>query len=156
MNILIKFTLLSISLCTFYISSVIYEPSGAGASQSTPFEANRYLTHSHVPAYEDSSSEIDKFQKLNQSLLSAIINVDLLTFLRLIKNGASVNATDKMGETALHYAARGNTRAHQTMVIYLLAFGANATQKNRQGLTPVHYATYTTGMLKCFFKVAQI
>ncbi len=60
----------------------------------------------------------------------------------LIAAGASPNATDKRGVTALHRAVRGRCAA---AVEALLKNGADATLGNKSGSSPMDLATKTTG-----------
>jgi beta-lactamase regulating signal transducer with metallopeptidase domain/ankyrin repeat protein len=51
----------------------------------------------------------------------------------LLKKGANVNETDKLGNTPLYYAVR---RAHVEIAEFLIAHGANVNQFNAFGMTP--------------------
>lgn len=54
----------------------------------------------------------------------------------LLKNGAEVNATDCKGQTALHHLCFSNRRDNVSALQELLRFGADASAKNIDGLTP--------------------
>ena len=66
----------------------------------------------------------------------------LATLGLLLNAGASINAQDRNGASALHRATR--TRCADA-VAYLLAAGADPLLRNESGSTPLHLAVQTTG-----------
>jgi len=116
-------------------------------------ETDSFFKHSHVPDYKDLSLEI--LMRLGESLLQEAKMGNLGAFLRLLKEGASVRVADSLGNTALHYAALGNTYSHRRMVEYLLYFGAVPDRINNDGMTPVHYAAAKPAMLLSFVRAAR-
>ena len=54
-----------------------------------------------------------------------------------MKGKADINAVDKSGNTALHYACYRNPQAAK----YLIEGGAEVNLKNGEGKTPLHQAT---------------
>ena len=52
----------------------------------------------------------------------------------LLSHKATINASDHLGRTALHYAAKLNNR---DAVVYLLQWGANKDAKDNHGLRPI-------------------
>lgn len=59
----------------------------------------------------------------------------------LLMSGASVSATDSMGRTALHYAARPFCQEKTTIVRTLLEAGADPSLKDAAGRTPSDFAS---------------
>lgn len=64
--------------------------------------------------------------------------------LRLIESGANVNAVDKHGNSALHYAA-GMGDVGTALVDKLLASGVSINVKNHQGKAPLHMIVQGSG-----------
>ena len=64
----------------------------------------------------------------------------------LLAHGADINATNGVGETPLHYAARsmypGMSDGYKDMVELLLAHGAYVNARDKNGWTPLHNAAY--------------
>ena len=74
----------------------------------------------------------------------------------LIEGGADVNAKDDIGNTPLHWAAKGWTTtreggAPETAAI-LIAGGANVNAKDKYGLTPLHWARSAPKVAKILLK----
>jgi len=60
----------------------------------------------------------------------------------LLEQSANVNAADKNGDTALHYAARNrNNTGAKTLCDMLLEFGADANKINNAGKSALDIAT---------------
>lgn len=116
-------------------------------------ETDSFFKHSHVPDYKDLS--LERQTSLGELLLQEAKRGNLGAFLRLLKEGASVHVSDSQGNTALHYAALGNTYIHRRMVEYLLSFGAVPDRRNNDGETAIHYAAATPVMLLSFVGAAQ-
>ena len=57
--------------------------------------------------------------------------------LKLIEEGANVNAKDKYGYTLLHYAC---SNGYESIVSILLEKGVNVSEKDNCGWTPLHHA----------------
>ncbi|CUF56836.1 receptor-type protein kinase, putative, partial [Bodo saltans] len=56
-------------------------------------------------------------------------------------SGTNVNAVDSVGDSALHYAARGdNSHAIGSILKALIEKGANVNQVNHEGMTPMMHA----------------
>ncbi len=74
---------------------------------------------------------------LNKLLLSASFYGNLETVKYLILNGADIEATDKLGETALMLAAR---TGHLELVRHLIDNGANINHRDNRDRTVLMYA----------------
>jgi ankyrin repeat protein len=59
---------------------------------------------------------------------------------QLLGSGASLNETDKEGQTALHLAAEGSTDRHALVMDRLIEAGADIEARNGRGETPLHRA----------------
>jgi len=59
------------------------------------------------------------------------------TIVRLLHGGANINATDRTGATALHWAAR---KPRTALIPLLLSRGANVDAKDKEGHTPLDIA----------------
>lgn len=75
----------------------------------------------------------------------AIARVDAPTIIRLVDNGANVNAMAADGSTPLHvavstFADASDQKTVDTMVRYLLDRGADPTLRTLDGQTPLHLA----------------
>lgn len=60
--------------------------------------------------------------------------------LELLNDGADINATDKFGNTPLHFAIR---HKHQQVASVLIKNGANINAAGELGNTPLHLSVYT-------------
>ena len=58
----------------------------------------------------------------------------------LIARGASINAKDKQGKTALHLAAGGVRRRYREVAELLIANSANVNAEDNTSRTPLWYA----------------
>ncbi len=76
---------------------------------------------------------------LNQQLIDAVKQDDVLKMQKLLKKGADINAQDKNGYTALYLASDQDRVA---AVNLLLAAGANVNAQNKRGYTALHAASY--------------
>ena len=56
-----------------------------------------------------------------------------------LAGGADVNATNMVGETALH---KSSAKGHREVVKLLIANGAKVNVQNRNGWTPLHHVTW--------------
>lgn len=77
-------------------------------------------------------------QLLNESLLRATYEGRADAVDALLKARASPAATDSLGHTALHWAAR---QGHEALGRLLLERKADPAAKNQDGVTPLHMAT---------------
>jgi len=57
----------------------------------------------------------------------------------LLQEGVDINAKDESGQTALHYAVRGD---HKELTEFLIAKGADVNAKDKGGNTPLNRATW--------------
>ena len=73
------------------------------------------------------------------SLQYAVSQEDVDRVRSLIKQGAEVNAKDKVGETAIYDAA---STTNVEILNILIDHGANINEKGRDGNTPLHYAAF--------------
>ena len=82
-------------------------------------------------------TEFDEYTKLSPLYHSASVNDEkfLLTFTKTSKH--LVNAKDKMGNTAMHYAAFNRNKKY---IEVLIKEGANVKLENDQGNTALHLA----------------
>lgn len=64
-------------------------------------------------------------------------NGNILMVRALLEAGVNVNASDDLGSTALHKAAKYN---HQKVVMTLISYGANVNAQNNSGESPLAYA----------------
>lgn len=72
--------------------------------------------------------------------LAAKSCLDSTAILALLEGGAELEAKDRRGQTALHYAAQ-NSRA--AAVSALVDAGANVNAADREGRTPLHWAPFS-------------
>jgi hypothetical protein len=72
---------------------------------------------------------------LTNDKISSAKRVQVVEF--LLSKGADVNATDQLGQTALHFAAMSGDKAAAEA---LLAHGANLEATQHEGQTPLHVA----------------
>ena len=75
-------------------------------------------------------------------LLQAVREGEVEDVLRLLSQGARVDATDSTGETPLHYAA---TRGKTDIAELLIAHGADVNARDAMDQTPLHYAAIWIG-----------
>jgi ankyrin repeat protein len=54
-----------------------------------------------------------------------------------LSRGADIDAKDRFGSTALHYAI---AHRHSTAAVLLATMGADGTAQDKDGVTPLHYA----------------
>jgi ankyrin repeat protein len=73
----------------------------------------------------------------DSALLAAVKKSDHAAVQRLLQQGASVNAPETDGSTALHWAVEADD---PEMTRLLLRAGADAKRTNRYGMTPLHLA----------------
>jgi ankyrin repeat protein len=77
-------------------------------------------------------------EQLDTPLICAALNLQEDIMLLLIQRGTNVCLVDVHGSSAIHYAAyRGLS---QSVIDALIAAGADAQLKNKQGYTPAHMA----------------
>eukprot|EP00584_Thalassiosira_punctigera_P005072 CAMPEP_0172533702 /NCGR_PEP_ID=MMETSP1067-20121228/6315_1 /TAXON_ID=265564 ORGANISM="Thalassiosira punctigera, Strain Tpunct2005C2" /NCGR_SAMPLE_ID=MMETSP1067 /ASSEMBLY_ACC=CAM_ASM_000444 /LENGTH=182 /DNA_ID=CAMNT_0013318375 /DNA_START=280 /DNA_END=828 /DNA_ORIENTATION=+ len=77
-------------------------------------------------------------KRLNNDLFEAALRGDKAKVLKLLSNGANVNAKDNLGRTPLHCASLGG---HAAVAEALLASGADNNAKNDAGSTPLLHAS---------------
>ncbi|VDN96129.1 unnamed protein product [Rodentolepis nana] len=78
--------------------------------------------------------------EFERGIWGCAINNQKERLFRLIEQGTDVNAQDKYGFTALHYAARNGNRE---ICVMLLKFGADISVPTRNGgSTPLHRAAF--------------
>jgi ankyrin repeat protein len=75
--------------------------------------------------------------RVTENLLSALESGNLDEVIRLVEEGADINAKSKDGATPLHLAAHKRRRDVAKM---LIDKGADLNAKNKDGLTPLAYA----------------
>ena len=86
-----------------------------------------------------------RLQGGNAHLLHAAKEDDIQTLKKLFEEGEDVNASNVIGQTALHIAALwGNVDTLE----FLLLSGADMDAQNQNGQTPLHFAS-AKGMFKC-------
>ena len=83
--------------------------------------------------------ELLKQTELKNQLITASQNGDIETLTKLFEKGAYVNATDKNGRTALHWASYSK---NLDSVNALLDKGAYIDAKDQDGKTALHWAAY--------------
>ncbi|KAL6714020.1 hypothetical protein ACLMJK_008514 [Lecanora helva] len=74
------------------------------------------------------------------SLLHLAVQTQDNTMLSHLLNSMNPNATDELGRTPLHYAA--GHQDGQEIVLTLLFFGADVSQKDTEGWTPLHTSSH--------------
>ena len=77
-------------------------------------------------------------KELDDKLISAARDGDILSVRVLIENGADVNAKDELGKTVLHLATR---EGHVEIVKILIEKGADVDVKDNERYTALHWAT---------------
>uniref|UniRef100_UPI003342A428 ankyrin repeat domain-containing protein n=1 Tax=Wolbachia endosymbiont (group B) of Pilophorus perplexus TaxID=3066160 RepID=UPI003342A428 len=82
--------------------------------------------------------DILKRARLNKELLIAVESGDFDKVEGLIKDGASLEVSDRMGKTPLHKVSWGG---RLKAVVCLAKNGANLDAKDRMGKVPLHYAS---------------
>jgi ankyrin repeat protein len=142
-------------ICLLFVNYCLANPvAEGGESSKTPQDDNTILKGSHVLEFEESAC--DRAARLGSQLIAQVKLGSIKPFLQILWLGASVTLKDEQGNTALHYAAMGNTYAHCKMAVYLLACGADPKITNNEGDTPVHYAAHCPTMLNIFMKATCI
>jgi ankyrin repeat protein len=86
--------------------------------------------------YGLSSAAVD----LSQTLFSTANEGDVVNVKRLIAAGADVNAKNKDGNRAIHYAARGQGGQGAKAILLLIAAGAKVDWVDNNGSTPIYVA----------------
>jgi ankyrin repeat protein len=76
-------------------------------------------------------------QSLAERLQQAVCRHDVPTLTRILQEGGKVDSRDRLGDSALMWAA---ALGHQDMVDLLVAHGANPKTANANGDTPAHLA----------------
>ncbi len=78
-------------------------------------------------------------EELNDKLIAAAKNGDIKNVRELLANGADVDAKDKDGETALHWAA---CSGKVDIATFLIEKGADVDAKSNYGKTALHWAAF--------------
>ena len=113
---------------------------------SAPFAISALLLSGHVTARADCAELIQNYRATKQQLASPQLNAYLARAARegclslvaeLLSEGATVAGRGRLGDTALHHAARA---AEPEVVAYLLAQGADIEQRKLNGETPLTIA----------------
>jgi ankyrin repeat protein len=112
------------------------------------------LNGSHVLEFRESSR--DREARLGAQLIALARSGDVRQVVRLLCLGASVTLQDRLGNTALHYAAMGATQDHCRIAMYLLSRGANPARANLEGNNPVYYAACHPAMLHIFMRAGGL
>ena len=82
-------------------------------------------------------SQPEKVNEFNKSLLQAAAKGDIAQVKSLLSKGADVNAKDKFGWTALHFAT---AQGSEEVARHLIAGAADVNAKDRRGRTPLDLA----------------
>ena len=78
-------------------------------------------------------------KELNNKFIAAAKNGDIKNVRELLANGADVDAKDKDGETALHWAA---CSGKVDIATFLIENGADVDAKSNYGKTALHWAAF--------------
>ncbi|MDP0589959.1 MAG: ankyrin repeat domain-containing protein [Candidatus Endonucleobacter bathymodioli] len=95
--------------------------AGVNVNCQTPYGFTALMIVVMKPYYENSDT-LDTIENIISMLLS---------------NGADINITDSLGNTALHYTALNGYHAYSSL---LLKYGANRDIKSQYGITAAQYA----------------
>jgi len=110
-------------------------PNIIGQQKCTPLTLAEH--HQHTSIVNDLISHGATNHTGKASILLACERGLLDVIVRLIENGADINAQDAKGDTPLHYACEQN---YPEIVEYLIAYGANLNITNHDGRTVLHTA----------------
>jgi ankyrin repeat protein len=111
---------------------------------STLMKAKDASTPDRLPGFSDSVKHIHRKQKpLDQKLIEAAENGDIVSAKALITKGANVNAKDEDGATPLIIAARKND---VEMAALLIQNGAKAGEKDDYGVNALMESAHGGGI----------
>ena len=99
-------------------------------------EQNGPKTSSKKAPSAGSKAFIIYFSKLAHAQEAELVDFDFVE--SLLEGGASVNSTDKHGQTVFHEVARN---WHPDVAYFLLQKGANINKPDKWGRTPLHSAS---------------
>ena len=107
------------------------------AAKYHEFSIIDFLLSNDMQVFQKNSKQLDAYidSSKNTALHSACIHAQERLILLLIKANADVNVTNKFGNTPLHFACC--TRANISTLTLLVKNGANLSQKNNNGLSPI-------------------
>jgi ankyrin repeat protein len=121
-------------------------------SKAEPIAKKPSLRGTKLPT-EERGKTSKKQIILDKRLIKAVSSSKTSEVERLLKKGASANAKDKDGKTALMDAASNVSDRRMDICRLLVEKGADVNAKEKTGMTALHYAAGWGGAKPCAFLI---